>query len=88
MIRNDRNLQGIKINNKEFKLSQYAGDTQIFLDGSENSLHQLMLILKKFYNLSGLKVSEDKIKALWVHLALFSSRTESDNPDATCELSP
>ena len=22
------------------------------------------------------------------HLALFSSRTESDNPDATCELSP
>ena len=22
------------------------------------------------------------------HLALFSLRTESDNPDATCELSP
>ena len=48
MIRNDRKLQGIKINNKEFKLSQYADDTQIFLDGSENSLHQLMLILRKF----------------------------------------
>ena len=59
-------MQGIKINNKEFKLSQYADDTQIFLDGSENSLHQLMLILRKFYNLSGLKVNEDKTKALWV----------------------
>ena len=23
-----------------------------------------------------------------IHLALFSLRTESDNPDATCELSP
>ena len=23
-----------------------------------------------------------------LHLALFSLRTESDNPDATCELSP
>ena len=66
MIRNDRKLQGIKINNKEFKLSQYADDTKIFLDGSENSLHQLMLILRKFYNLSGLKVNEDKTKALWV----------------------
>ena len=66
MIRNDKNMQGIKINNKIFKLCQYADDTQIFLDGSENSLHQLMLILKKFYNMSGLKVNEDKTKALWI----------------------
>ena len=66
MIRNDKNMQGIKINNKEFKLSQYADDTQIFLDGSENSLRQLMLILKKFYHMSGLKVNEDKTKALWI----------------------
>ena len=42
MIRNYRNLQGIKINNKECKLCQYADGTQIFSDGSENSLHQLM----------------------------------------------
>ena len=27
-------------------------------------------------------------KKLFRHLALFSLRTESDNPDATCELSP
>ena len=66
MIRNDKNIQGIKINNKIFKLCQYADDTEIFLDGSENSLHQLMLILKTFFNLSGLKVNEDKTKALWI----------------------
>ena len=66
MIRNDGNMQGIKINDKEFKLSQYADDTQVFLDGSENSLRQLMLILKKFYTMSGLKVNEDKTKALWI----------------------
>ena len=28
------------------------------------------------------------LKLLYKHLALFSLRTESDNPDATCELSP
>ena len=66
MIRNDRNRQGIKINNKTFKLSQYADDTQLFLDGSDNSLRQLMFILKKFYHMSGLKVNEDKTKALWI----------------------
>ena len=67
MIRNDRNLQGIKINNKEFKLCQYADDTQVFLNGSKNSLHQLLLILKKkFYNMSGLKINDDKTKASWI----------------------
>ena len=62
MIRDDKTLQGIKINNKEFKLCQYADDTQVFLDGSEKSLHHLMSILKRFYNISGLKVNEDKPK--------------------------
>lgn len=66
MVRNDKKLQGIKINNKEFRLCQYADDTQLFLDGSETSLHQLMLILRQFYNMSGLKVNEDKTKALWI----------------------
>ena len=37
MIRNSKDVKGIVINNKEFKLSQYADDTQMFLDGSESS---------------------------------------------------
>ena len=74
MIRNDSNLQGIKINNKEFKLCQYADDTQVFLNGSKNSLHQLMLILKKFYNMSGLKINEDKTRALWIGAMCHSEK--------------
>ena len=41
MIRKDNLIKGIIIENKEFKLSQYADDTQIFLDGSEISLKKL-----------------------------------------------
>ena len=41
MIRKNEDIKGIVINNKEFKLSQYADDTQIFLDGSENTLNKL-----------------------------------------------
>ena len=47
MIRNDENVKGIKINGKEYKLSQYADDTQLFLDGSKLSLHSALSILKK-----------------------------------------
>ena len=35
MIRKDNLIKGILIQYKEYKLSQYADNTQIFLDGSE-----------------------------------------------------
>ena len=66
MIKNDKEVRGIRINETEFKLSQYADDTQIFLDGSKESMEKLMSILQTFYRMSGLKVNEEKTKALWV----------------------
>ena len=38
LIRKNQNIKGICINDKEHKLFQYADDTGIFLEGSENSL--------------------------------------------------
>ena len=66
MIRKSEGVKGIKINNVEFKLSQYADETQMFLDGSEASLKSKLFILHKFYQMSGLKVNPDKTKALWI----------------------
>ena len=60
MIRNDKVVNGIRINGKEIKLSQYADDTQVFLDGSEESMKQLKYILQTFYKMCGLKVNEEK----------------------------
>ena len=42
MIRKDNLIKGIILGNKDFKLSQYADDTQIFLDGSEISLKKTL----------------------------------------------
>ena len=42
MLRKDKQLSGIKINDKEYTISQDADDTQIFLNGSEKSLKLLM----------------------------------------------
>ena len=52
MVRDSKSISGIKINEKEFRLSQYADDTQIFLDGTEKSLKETLtggfLLLQKF----------------------------------------
>ena len=53
MIRKNEDIKGIVINNKEYKLSQYADDTQIFLDGSKNTLNTALSVLNKFYEISG-----------------------------------
>ena len=40
MVRKNKNIKGVKIYNREYKISQYADDTQLFLGGSENSLNR------------------------------------------------
>ena len=66
MIRNNKDIKGIHLNNKEFKLSQYADDTQLLLDGSEISLKEALRTLKQYYIMSGLKINVDKTRALWI----------------------
>ena len=48
MIRNSKDIKGIKINNTEFLLSQFADDTTVLLDGSEKSLSTTLQVLKHF----------------------------------------
>ena len=48
MIRKYESIRGIIINNKEYKISQYADDTQLLLDGSEESLQETLRILEKY----------------------------------------
>ena len=65
-LSNEESVKEININNKSFLLSQYADDTQIFLDGSESSLRSTLHILQTFYEISGLKINTEKTKALWI----------------------
>ena len=60
MVRKNKEIKGISINGKEYKLSQYADDTQLILDGTEKSLKAALNLLKQFYIMSGLKINVDK----------------------------
>ena len=75
MIRSNKNIKGIFINNKEYTLSQYTDDTSVILDGSENSLRETLNVLHDFSIISGLKVNFDKTQVVWIGKEKFSSAT-------------
>ena len=55
-IRKNEKIIGININNNDFILTQYADDTTVILDGSEESLNETLHELEQYAKISGLKV--------------------------------
>ena len=55
MIRNNKDIKSIVINNKEHKLSQYADDTLFILDGTSKSSNETLSVLSKFSHFSNLR---------------------------------
>jgi len=47
-IRNDNEVKGIAVGGTECKLSQYADDTILILDGTQKSLEHSFAVLEKF----------------------------------------
>ena len=74
-IRQDKEIQDIKVLGKELKLSQFADDTTL-LNSNCNSVKQAIAVLDNFGDISGLKLNPSKTKALW----LGSWRHRKDKP--------
>ena len=55
MIKFNKDIKGITIESHEFKLTQFADDTTLFLNGSIASLQAALNTLEIFGNFSGLK---------------------------------
>ena len=65
-LRNDSKIQGFKLQNQlTHTLELYADDCTIFLQPSEQNLRNAMETLDSFFNLSGLRISVTKTKAVW-----------------------
>ena len=72
-IRSNNNISGIKINDREIKLSQFADDTTLILDGTEKSLLSSMTEISKFGAISGLKINFSKTQVIWIGSKTYSS---------------
>ena len=64
-VRLERNIEGITILNTEYKISQFADDTSLFLKNID-SIANAIEILLLFGNISGLKLNLGKTKAIWL----------------------
>ena len=58
-IREHNDIKGIPIGKKEIKITQFADDTCLYLNGS-NSLENVVKVFEDFYKYAGLKVNVDK----------------------------
>ena len=63
-IRKDTEIIGIPVGSTECRLSQFADDTTLILDGSQKTLGRSLYILERFGEISGLKVNCEKTEVL------------------------
>ena len=64
-IREHKDIKGIPIGKKEIKITQFADDTCLYLNGS-NSLENVVKVFEDFYRYAGLKLNVDKTEAVWL----------------------
>lgn len=64
LIKQNKDIRGICVYDREHKISQYADDTSLILDGSASSLFNALETLELFSKISGLKVNSSKTKII------------------------
>ena len=65
-LKNNPNIKGIKINNSEYLISQYADDSTLTLEDDEISINSALISIENFAKCSGLKANFDKTTVLWI----------------------
>ena len=63
-IRKNETIKGIIVSKNEIKVSQYADDTTLILDGSKESLISALQVLENFSKVSGLRLNNRKTDVL------------------------
>ena len=66
LIINEKKMKGIYVNGIEHKITQFADDTTLILDGSKESLIAALNVLEVFGSISGLQINTEKTKLIWI----------------------
>ena len=66
-IRKNSEMKGITVNGREIKISQYADDTTLILDGHKRSFDTSRTVMDMFSEISRLCLNrKTKTEALWI----------------------
>ena len=63
------NIKGIKIENDQCKIRQYADDIFLLLEEGDNSLQESLNTFQEFCHCSGLKMNMEKTQMAWIGLS-------------------
>ena len=66
LIKTNPNIIEFAVNGQEFKLTQFADDTTLILDGTHHSLQSALNTIEIFGIFSGLKMNKEKTKVIWI----------------------
>ena len=66
LIKKNKKINGIYIDEIEIKITQFADDTTLILDGSQSSLQAALNTIEIFGSFSGLKINTNKTKLVWI----------------------
>ena len=66
LVRKCNAINGLTIRNVQHKIIQYADDTLITLEGSNEDLQEVLRIFDKFSSGSGLNINKQETKAIWI----------------------
>ena len=82
-IRKNTNIKGISVNKVEIKLSQYADDTTLIhvLNGSCESLLSSLAMLDYFSKVSGFRLNDKKMEALWISASIGNDKIQSSGKE-------
>ena len=72
LILNNPKIKGMQVKDTEFKISQFADDTTLILNGKQESLSAALNTLEHFGTLSGLKFNTEKTKIIWIGKKVFN----------------
>lgn len=62
----NKDIRGISVLKNEVEISQYADDTTLIIDDSENFLISCLQVLDNIREISSLRVNCKKTEALWI----------------------
>ena len=72
IIRKSNKIKGIKVNNEEIKLLQYADDT-VAIVNNLSSVKKMFEVIEQFGGYSGLKINRDKSEGNWLGRNIYSN---------------
>ena len=66
LIRQNKDISGVKVRDVETKILQYADDTELMLEGDVKSFEESVGTIDYFGKISGLLLNKDKTIAVWL----------------------